>query len=330
MVAVKRFLAVLGAVAMIVVAVVVRNAIDDGGGSSGSGPGGTVTIACAEDLTAACDALDGAAGVTVQREKAADTAAALGKDAPAGVDAWLTTSAWSKVVDVQRRFDGLDPALGTATTLARSPVVLVVDKGVRSQLADPQRCGTVGWACLGQQAAIARPSHASPDTAAGLVELAAATTGWFEATGKRTFDRGNFDDPAFQTWLKGLEALVVRPNPPDLAPVQALFVAPGSYGAVGALEADVATRNLQRVDVLYPRPVVTADVVLVPVRGRKALPSAAVDRARTALRAAGWRVAGAAAPAIAPPDVRTLGGSGLPTDAGVLIALRDTWAEVTR
>jgi hypothetical protein len=329
---VKQLLAVLGAVAMIAAAVLIRNALDDSGdgGSPTSGPGGTVTVACAEDLAAACDALEGAEGITVVREQAADTAALLAKDTPPAVDAWVTTAPWAELVDVQRTFAGLDPALGTGTLIARSPVVLAVDKGVRAQLADPQRCGTVGWACVGQQPSLARPSHASPDTATGLVELAAATSGWFEAGGKQTFSRDDFADPAFQTWLKGLEALVVRPNPPDLAPVQALFVAPGSYGAVGALEADVASRNLQRVDVLYPRPVVTADVVLVPVRGRKAAPGAASDRVRSGLRAAGWRVAGSAPPDIAPADVRTLGPNGLPRDAGVLIALRDTWAEVTR
>jgi hypothetical protein len=324
-------LAVLGAVAMVVAAVVVRNAIDDAGagGSTSSGAGGAVTVACAEDLAAACDALDGAAGVTVVRETAATTAGRLAGDTHPAVDAWLTTSAWAGLVDVQRRFTGLDPLLGDGAVLARSPVVLVVDKDTRARLADPQRCGTVGWVCLGQQPATARPSHAAPDTATGLVELAAATSAWFDAEGRQSFSREDFDDPGFETWLEGLEALVVRPNPPDLSPAQALFVAPGSYGAVGALEADVASRNLDRFDVLYPRPVVTADVVLVPVRGRKDTPSAAVDKARAALRGADWRV-GRAAPEIAPAELQTLAGTGLPSDAGVLIALRDTWAEVTR
>ncbi|MEO7430175.1 MAG: hypothetical protein ABIY48_12420, partial [Acidimicrobiales bacterium] len=143
----QRLLAVLGAVAIVVVAVVVRAAIDDRGTRGATaGSDGRRVLVCAKDLADACDAVD---GVTVIREDAAATAAEIGSGTlPEGADAWVTTTAWTEVVAA--RSPG---RLGRAELLAQSSAILAVDP--RRAAAVTSLCGdTSPWRCLGDNAGI--------------------------------------------------------------------------------------------------------------------------------------------------------------------------------
>ena len=85
----KRTLAIAGAVLMIVVAIVIRSAIDSDEGTSTTDPA-SGTIACVTELADACNALT---GVTVRVEDASVTAKAIAKGT-ANVDAWVTLDPW--------------------------------------------------------------------------------------------------------------------------------------------------------------------------------------------------------------------------------------------
>ena len=101
----------------------------------------------------------------------------------------------------------------------------------------------------------------------------------------------------------------------------------GTFNVVGALEAQSATllRDGEAWSTIYPEPMTTADVQLVPRGGLDAgdlldrLDRGDVD-VRSALVDQGWRpTTGQGDPAVAIPE-----GSNLPS-AGVLNALRDLW-----
>src|SRR5262245_37927756 len=109
-----------------------------------------------------------------------------------------------------------------------------------------------------------------------------------------------------------------------------LTIGPSSYDLVGTTEAEVArevtgSRDEDRVRVIYPAPMATADVVLAPVAGRggseRLTEILQSDEAAQILAAAGWRVPGTE-PIPGVGDEPLPDGNGLPRP-GVLQALRD-------
>ena len=89
----QRVLAVLGAVAMIVTAVVVRRALDDEGDGERANADDKIVILCAEDLEAYCAAFGDAVEVRVTTAAATADAIRTGSLAD-DVDGWVTSSAW--------------------------------------------------------------------------------------------------------------------------------------------------------------------------------------------------------------------------------------------
>ena len=130
----SRVLALVGAIAMIVVAVVVRGAIadDDGGGSGGGGGRGDAVVVCALELRAVCP--DG--GTVEDVGATADRLATSEAEAPA---TWLTFDPWPAMVDVVRAQAGLEPMFDAdVAPLAASALVVV----------GPDDLGECDWRCV--------------------------------------------------------------------------------------------------------------------------------------------------------------------------------------
>lgn len=315
----QRVLAVLGAVAIVLAAIAVRAAIDDGDDRARDGDrgaDGALVVICAEDLADACAALD---RVTVVEEEAATTAAQLAAGSlPDGADAWLTTTAWTEVTDV--RSPGV---IDRQVALATSPVVVAVDPG-RSD-AVRTLCGDVAlWRCLGDATGSDwgqiggdarwgsfRVGLPSASSATGLGVLASVASGYFGST---DFARNDFDASTFPGWL---DALTDPSAAGERDPVATLVTARGRYTAVGAIAAATPGRA---VDVLDPAPAVEVTATLAVLPGGDDVDDDGdlVGALREALVADGWSAAtgGAPAPTLAVP--------------GVLAALHSLWAEVAR
>jgi hypothetical protein len=326
---VKQLAALAAAVLMVAGAWAVRDLVIDGDGS-GDDPGGddvpeTVRLLCATELEPVCGQ-SGGPGVTVELEDPGATADRLAElpagDDP-GFDAWLVDGPWAAMVEDDRQFGGRDgTVLGEpSAVLARSPAVLVVQDGRRAEL--ERACGgTISWRCVGEQADTLRVGLTAPDRGDGLVPLAEAVGGWFDSTDYSTVD---FEESEFSAWFDRLTRLSTS-GTVSLGDRSALATAVGQAGTfnlVGALEAQSATllRDRDGWSTLYPDPMSTAEVQLVPRAGLDAdelTDRLGADRLAEALVDSGWRSPdGAGDPPL--PD-----GDGLPS-AGVLNALRDLW-----
>jgi len=167
----NRVLAAIGAVALVVVALVVRGAlVDDDAGSGGTPRRAVPVVGCAADLQAICQAL-ATAGVIAEDPPTFDLASdgaergvvqvsEDGESREVTVDGWIT---WDGTYDVDR-------AEGTPAVWADPLVVgsAPLDVGVRSGTA-PEGCPPRGitWACLvdaavdgGLKVGLGRPSGA--------------------------------------------------------------------------------------------------------------------------------------------------------------------------
>ena len=325
----RRVLALLAAAAMVVGSIAVRDRLD----RREEDRDNPVRVVCAAELGPVCDSLRRTtAQVTV--EPAATTADRLGRqsaDDP-GLDGWLVAAPWPEIVDGRRQRASLLPLFTDgAATLARSPLVLVVSRALADSLRS--RCGgAVGWKCLGEAAGAgqAKPGHADPGAdALGTLIVGQATAAYFGRTDVSSFD---LDDAEFARWLRALE----RAAPPLASGGSALGEMLGTnfaaYDAVGTIEAEAAptlagSAVRERVVLLYPEPMATADVVLAGTgtAGRRIRDVAGGDTTRRALADAGFRVEGVTR-ATQPPLPAT---NGLPSP-GLLDALRSRAQEVRR
>lgn len=321
----QRVLAVLGALLLVVVAVLVRSLLDGGDDSRGRGGGGDgpTRLLCAEELADVCAALEDAGVAEVQIEAAGVTLDRLGApDAGLDADGWLTLDPFPRMVDQRREFATGSALFGAARTLdASTGLALAADADRAEALASD--CGEVGWACLGDAAGqpwadhggeptwgSVKPGFDSPATSgSGLLVLAQAMA-----------DHLQKDDFALQDldrrWLRDLEeAVPTRTTGSALRTL--LQQGPGAFAAVGALgkDAEAATRTAQGegLSIFYPAPMFRADVVLAPLRGTELDDLADADELARALADAGWEEGG--------------GGAALPT-AGALDALRSAWEDV--
>ena len=337
---------------MVVVALYARDRIDgDGGG------GGTVRLLCTTELEAACTDLADHADVTVTVEPAGTTAQSLATLPDAergrvGFDAWLAPSPWPEMVDVQRRVNNLRPMFARPSEpIARSPLVLVVRSDRKPVLeATPACAGKIDWKCVGAVAGrswtelpggqpawgTVKPAYGDPTTGAiALLVLSQATS---EFLGTADYSRADVqDNDQYLDWLSGIErAVPSTPTNPFLEMLQQLPTA--TYDVVGTTEAEAgpaiaaaAPDRRKELTLLYPEPVVTADVVLAAVTGRNDIAGdVAGDDVAGALATAGWRAPGqsnARGVRDAPALPRR---SGLPDDPGVLVALQETWRGVPK
>jgi len=327
---VKRFAALLLAVGMVLGAVWLRDRIDDGASSSNE-----LRLRCSTELREVCEELvEGREGVDVEFEDPGDTADALA-ELPAGedpgFDVWLADASWPAMVADTRRFKKVGgEVLGEPSgVLARSPVVLGVHRTRPAQVT--AACGdSADWRCAG---AVVRSGSTlgipSPDRGDGLAVLASAVTDWFD---RSTVAVNDFDDPEFSSWFDAISTKARGPALGDLTPLEAGVTTAGRFAMVGALEADVLDLPRSRgvYDAIYPEPVVTADLVLVPAEGVSVDTAigrlGGANRVGEVLAAAGWRVRGLPTPTGANEDLVLPDGQGTPSP-GVLQALRDRWED---
>jgi hypothetical protein len=347
---VKRVLALVGAIAMVAGALVLRSVLDgDGGGRTSDDP---VTIACVRELRTACEAIAAEEGVEVRIEDFPVTAAALTGSDPAGtvdIDAWVAPGPIAAGVNEQLALAGRDPVLGEPSeVLARSPLVLV---GWTERLTPlREHCGgTLSWTCIGESADVAwselggsgawgalKPGHARPDLAIdGLLVMSQAAA---DRLGTTDYASNDFADPAFRTWFEQLEQTVADLQSGGSTPLdRMLSQGVAAYDVVGTTEAQAVpavarSRDRDRLEVLRLDPQATADVVVTPVLGAEGAERAERTMrsatAAEALAATGWRVPGQTlaegldAQATLPDD------DGAPAP-GVLLALLTLWQEVT-
>ena len=301
----RRVLALGASVGLVGLAFVVRDQGEDGGGDAGGGN----RLVCATELAEVCDALS--EDYEVRVEDAAVTAdhltsINLGREAQA--DVWLAPRPWVDAVAVTRQLVGVRPVTGEASaTIARSPVVLVVQANRADALAG-SCSGDISWQCVGDVAGApwteaggqpnwgtVKAGIADPAAGANLVALGAAAADFLDDPG---FASNDFDG-ALDNWLTGFAATSSAADRPD-AVGEMITGGAGIIAVLGTVEAEAGPAlGSDVVRVLVPEPVVTADLVAVPLGPTSDVEDsdAARDLAGNSdlldrLAEAGWRVEG--------------------------------------
>jgi hypothetical protein len=310
----KRLFAVVGAVAMICAAVLVRSVLGDSGTSDGATTKDITTVACATELAAICTAWDRDRGdVAVVVEDGSVTLAAIDAGTTKA-DAWLAPRPWIEVARSEQQ-----PRVGAPSkVIARARVAIVIDTDQTAALTATCK-GAIGWKCLGgfdkSLVGIVDPE------AGGLPVLGAAASGYF---GTNDFARNDFD-ASFDAWLQGLAAGADEIARFETNPVVRLVTARGTFAALAVLEPDTAGIGARRdrAEVIYPSPVSTADVVLASIGTRvsdkqrdRLATSSELDQHLDAIT--GWHRA----------NDTTLPPSANQPNGGVLAALLERWREV--
>lgn len=303
----KRALALVGAVLMVVIALVVRRQIDEE--TAGRG----LTIACIPELEVFCSEL---AGAEVVVQDPAATMAELREVDPA-IDGWVTFEPWPAIVEASVRRAVTSPPVRIAAT----PLVITMATDRADALAPSCAGGVVGWRCLvdavdqpweavGGQAGWGAVKVAVPErtSAIGTLVTGAAVSGY---VGRADYATNDLDlDEAFTGWFAKLRGSA-RPGDSFREFVQRFPAAFSAASATGVQAATGLGARAGQITVVAPDPPVQMIAVLAPVgdQAADAADLARSDRLRDAFTEAGWH----SAPA---PDEP----SGLP-DPGVLLAL---------
>lgn len=328
-------MALAGAVALVLVAVVVRDRlVGDEGGSGGDG-----TVVCPTELADVCEQAAGDLDVRVEDTiETADRLVAAGRADEADADLWLVPRPWSEAVVDARARANAEPLLGDPVgPLARSPVGLVVWDERAAALEGGSCAGPLTWRCVGDAAdrpwdevggrthwGEVRAGLSDPESATGLMVLGGATAGYLE----RSDYASNDFDGGLSSWLGGWASSSAGI---DDDPVSRMLTrGPGELAVLGTLEADtLPAASRDELQVLVAEPVATADLVVVPVGDSD---DAADDLAGdgdllAALAQAGWRVPDHPLASGLDPDLTLPDDDGLP-DGAVLRALLDRWREL--
>lgn len=335
----RRLAAVIGAAALVVVAFVVRGAIDgddgdDGNGSNGSAPGATVpadsdppspaaSLVCVTELRAACaDLAEAHPGLAVTVEDAGATLDRLaGWADPATAPLWLTVDPFPAMVDAVR---GSAPLGFESVAVGASPLAVAVPADGRSSVLAAACAGAALWPCLGDRAgdpwtdlggeadwATVRPALGDvTGSALGLASFAGAVAGF---AGSPTFD--STDWSAHVPALRALARASSRAPNSGGTPLATMATGRAVDAAASAgFELTGLGAGGGRFTLVYPDPDMWMEAVLAAPRG-VAFPAGLADDAAAALASAGWQD---------PPP----GGPGLPP-AAVMIDLRALWGELT-
>jgi hypothetical protein len=318
-------IAVAVAIALIAIALVIRNGMDNGG-TNASG-GGKPRLVCAPELESVCDGLGSDVDLTI--EDPGKTADKLEKAGNAvDIDGWLTPGPWPQIVEDARKSAGAPPLLALGSALGRTRVGLAVWPDRLAVLLGQCPNRQMAWKCFGDAVgkgtwtAIGGPPAWGPisigfpdppNDATGLAALGAATAGYFN---KSDLSSTDLDDPGFRSWLRNLvHANADHPKLEDVlarGPAEAAAVA--TLDAVGGPVLASSARS-PKPTLTYPAPVASADAVLGSVisdRGRH-LAEIVDSRTPDLLRKAGWSVASGAPTGLPAPDL--------------LDALRNAWRE---
>lgn len=313
----RRVFAVLGALFMVILALLIRAQLDDDGDGGGGGgdDGDRVALLCAEELADVCRALEAEGVATVEIEPVGTTVDRLGAEGRLDADAWLTLAPFPEIVDLRREQATLTRLFGDVESAGWSTPLAMVAYNDRAAALE-EDCPEVGWACLGNIASDewsdhhgqgiwgpVRPGYDPPDTSAtGLLVLAQAMAEHLE---RNDFALQDIDSG----WLRGLERGVAN-RPPGHVLDQYLVLGAPAFAAVGALGTDATsaagTARGEDLTIFYPAPMFRAEVVLAG--------QADLEGLDDALGEAGWD--------------RGEDGDALPTP-GALDALRTAWEEVS-
>jgi len=345
---VRRLLALLGALAMVGSAILVRSAIDDDTKSGNDRR--TPILLCAAELANVCDELAREADVKIVLESVGATTSTLATRAETEngrpqYDGWLTFERNAEIVQEARRRNSLPAILEDASpAIARTPLLLAIWKD-RANVLDDHCAGEITVACIGGVAGTRWASiggdtrwgdvklgHADPeDTGEGLAIIGQEAA---QFVGRSQLSRDDFDQDAFLEWFSTIERAVELDAD---AFEHLLSFGAARYDIVTTTEA-TATRQLARASrdrqealrLLYPDPVASIDVVFAPFIGGDSDLADIVtgDDGTNALERAGFRVG------TDPPEPRTDDPPPLPArsnlpDAGTLEALLQTWRGVT-
>ena len=304
----RRALALVVAIGMIVGAVLVRRAIDDDPSVASptdadpSVPAATGKVLCASDLGDVC------ASVSSEVEDPARTVERLAKGEPLGADAWIVAAAWPQIALERARRETRTLALTVpATPVARTALSLFV----RTESVDSVRsqCGAaVDWKCLLRSIASVRVDFEDPSAStAGLMAVIQQATAFYGSP-----DFGSNDFRLFDRELAQLKS--GRATAPNGATVFERF---GLFSHADVLTglASVGNQQLQRVQLKgrlaaqAANPPTAADVVMVTTANASPVK---IDNVRSAFEKAGWATSNLGALTILPtPDV--------------IIALQDLW-----
>jgi hypothetical protein len=326
-----RLLALLGAVAMVAGAFVVRAKLDQHEEDKAHRP----HLVCITELADACRILADQDEIDVTVEPAGQTVDRVLAQGGAGdIDGWLTAAPFPQIVTQRRQALGLVRMFTNATPpiLASSRVTLAVWPDRANALRQQPGC-PIGWKCLGQVAAKKVWSNvpngqatwgpvkiALPDPENGAVGLTAFGAAAVDYFGRADLSAADLDDDGFRDWVSALKATTPavgrQPNFNEL-----LATGPSLEDAFVATEAEAApalaaSRRTVKPELIYPAPVTTVDLVLATAPGRPGdrLREAVGRLVREELLTHGWQRP-------TPP------GSSPLLDPGVLQALRRVWKE---
>jgi hypothetical protein len=347
-------------VGLVLVALAVKGEWPFGGGGNGGGGGGSVRLLCTTELEAACTQLaehDGDVSVTVEPAgTTAQSLVALPDNQRPDFDAWLAPSPWAQMVDVQRR--GKRPLFAKPSgAIGRSPLVVAVRVDRKPVLdATPPCNNAIDWKCIGAVAGrpwtdlpggeaawgTVKPGYGDPTVnATSLLVLSQASSEFLDNS---DYSRSDLqDNNEYLDWLAGLERAVPKLAASAAGPFAGMLqqLPTATYDMVGTTEADAgpalaaaAPDRRKQLTLLYPEPVVTADVVVAAVaasRNRAGADGLAGNsELAAALARTGWRVPGQPAARGVRDTPALPRGSGLPTDPGSLVALQETWRGVPK
>ncbi len=339
----RRLIAVLVAVGLVVGAVQIRARLFPEGARAGSANDNDARVVCVQELARACEAAqtDGPAPVI---EDAATTVARFAQTDP-GVDVWVAVDPWPELAADARAASGL-AALDAASSdvIARSPVVLAA-RDDRLEALEPTCGGELTWRCIGDQSGEAWDGLGGPSawgdvevgfnrpeqTTEGLLTLAQATSSYFDGGG---FSSRSLAAPDYFAWLSDLAREAGRTG--GQTPLERMLLTGGAdVEFTGVLEGTAlpllaaAQQRAERIRLRALAPAVTADVRVTGYGqvGQRVAPEVA-DRLTEPLADNGWRVAGAP-PSTELVDIVLPDDNGLPS-AAALERLRQTWSEVAQ
>ncbi len=338
----RRILALVAAIAMVVGAVVVRRVIDDNSTASVTQPtrGGPLRVVCSPELGDICSTqLFGADSVVTVEEPLVTLDRLAKSETPADVDvdAWLAPGPWGELLTAERERRGVAALGRSVDTLAQSALVLVSVKTrtptlVTECVSLTPKCvpATAGrpWDSINGDAAWGRVKTAIADplrTGTGLVAAGAITQDFF---GRSDLASSDLDaSPEYTDALRNL-AVDVQRRPDIVTPVRAMLTRAGDYDLVLAAEADARLIRVRvsesrfRIDCVRQ----TATVSIRPVLFGEVDEKVINPITRQAFADEGWSVTGTRpADTLASTSCPTNQTGGIP--AVLLLHIADLWRQ---
>lgn len=321
---IKRLVAFLGAAALIVAALLIRNGLDDKSTSSSDNTdapsGGSTIVVCSSQLAALCQGLPKNYSVTV--ESAGATLDRLSKSGAQPPDAWITLDPFPGMLDTVRTIANLPGLAPDVAAIASDAPVLAVP-AARNDAVAAGCAGHAAWKCLG--GAAGKPwTSLSSDAAAGdvlvgitdpakedvgLVTFANAVAGYF---GVAQEDNGSFQDPGFTSWLRSFTNNVGVMSAGS-TPLGTLLIRKTEVNVAASTASEVAGNQRKgEVATVAVSPAISFTAIVAGFTSRG---KGVAAKAAPLFLAAGWT-----APAAPEPQL----------PAGTFVALRALWKEYNK